>query len=348
MKEREYKIYTLSDPRDMQLRYVGITTKKLKYRLHQHIKKAENSKYTYHSLMWIRKLLKENITPVIELVEICNEENWKETEIYWIAQFKTWGFKLTNSVEGGRGNLNPSNETRKRMSKAQLDLPIEIKKKRMAAARKANVGRKHSTETMLKLIEANSISVDQYTLDGIFVKTYSSITIAAKILNTSISTISACCLGHRRSAGDYRWAQTGKSLVYNKKKNAIKGYYKRLVFQYDLNGNFINKHNSIKEAKNYNNLSTTSGIIACCQEKIRYSKGFIWTYEGKVPKIYIKEENNRKKIKTKQFTKEGIFIKEFKSIVDASKNTNIYATSIGACCNGKRKSAGGFKWRYAA
>ena len=35
----------------------------------------------------------------------------------------------------------------------------------------------------------------------------------------------------------------------------------------------------------------------------------------------------------------------FKSMRQAERETGIVATSISACCNGKRKSAGRFKWR---
>jgi len=35
----------------------------------------------------------------------------------------------------------------------------------------------------------------------------------------------------------------------------------------------------------------------------------------------------------------------FKSMRQAERETEIDATSISACCNGKRKSAGGYKWR---
>ena len=35
----------------------------------------------------------------------------------------------------------------------------------------------------------------------------------------------------------------------------------------------------------------------------------------------------------------------FKSMRQAERETGIDATSISACCNGKRKSAGGYKWR---
>jgi group I intron endonuclease len=45
-----------------------------------------------------------------------------------------------------------------------------------------------------------------------------------------------------------------------------------------------------------------------------------------------------------QLTKKGVFIKEWKSVTEAQKNLNI--KHIGCCCNGLRKTAGGFKWKY--
>ena len=38
-------------------------------------------------------------------------------------------------------------------------------------------------------------------------------------------------------------------------------------------------------------------------------------------------------------------LNEFESMHQAEQETGVFATSISACCNGKRKSAGGFKWR---
>lgn len=50
--------------------------------------------------------------------------------------------------------------------------------------------------------------------------------------------------------------------------------------------------------------------------------------------------------KVKQFTKEGVFIKEYNSVREAHKLTKTAYTSIRKCCNGEIKSAGGFKWQY--
>jgi len=48
-----------------------------------------------------------------------------------------------------------------------------------------------------------------------------------------------------------------------------------------------------------------------------------------------------------QFTKDGEFIAEYVSIMDAERKTGVHQSNISKCCNGKGyKSAGGFKWKY--
>lgn len=48
-----------------------------------------------------------------------------------------------------------------------------------------------------------------------------------------------------------------------------------------------------------------------------------------------------------QYTKNGIFVNRFDTIMDAQRNTSIINQSISACCSGKRKTAGGYIWKYA-
>ena len=47
-----------------------------------------------------------------------------------------------------------------------------------------------------------------------------------------------------------------------------------------------------------------------------------------------------------QFSKDGEFIAEYPSIMEASRQTGCYQSHICACCKGKRKSTGGFIWEY--
>ena len=47
-----------------------------------------------------------------------------------------------------------------------------------------------------------------------------------------------------------------------------------------------------------------------------------------------------------QYTKQGEFVAEYKSAREAKEKTGIDNGHIGACCLGKRNSAGGFLWEY--
>ena len=47
-----------------------------------------------------------------------------------------------------------------------------------------------------------------------------------------------------------------------------------------------------------------------------------------------------------QYTKSGEFITMYESAKDVEMKTGIKNNHIGTCCKGKRKSAGGYIWRY--
>ncbi len=50
--------------------------------------------------------------------------------------------------------------------------------------------------------------------------------------------------------------------------------------------------------------------------------------------------------KVLQYAKDGSLIKEFASLTDAQKETGVWYTHISACCFHKRKSAGGYIWKF--
>jgi hypothetical protein len=99
-------IYTLSDPRTNQVRYVGKTVNP-KQRKHNHSNIARDK--NTHKRNWINQLKKEGIKPVFEIIDEVTED-WKFWERYWIQQFKIWGFSLTNTTLGGEG-LETGNQT---------------------------------------------------------------------------------------------------------------------------------------------------------------------------------------------------------------------------------------------
>ena len=58
-------------------------------------------------------------------------------------------------------------------------------------------------------------------------------------------------------------------------------------------------------------------------------------------------ENNPRSKKVLQFAKDGTFLAEFSCTREAERKTNVQNAHISLCCNGKRKTAGGYVWKYA-
>lgn len=148
-------IYTLSDPNTGEIRYIGQTTSVLSKRLTDHIASARKGKNYLHN--WIKSV---NYSPIIELLE--DNAVWNESEIYWIEQFRQWGFRLVNSTKGGDGILGHkfTTESRLKMSKS-LSKPrkpltrnhkykISITKKGIATNKKYFIVLHNGTEILIK------------------------------------------------------------------------------------------------------------------------------------------------------------------------------------------------------
>ena len=117
--ENKTFIYTLSDPNTNEIRYVG-KSNDLKYRLKKHINESKNKRT--HKEKWINTLINEGLTPIIEILDIVNENEWSFYETYWISQFKTWGFELTNGTSGGEGSDGIKGKTHTKETKEKCKI----------------------------------------------------------------------------------------------------------------------------------------------------------------------------------------------------------------------------------
>ena len=111
-----YKIYTLSDPRTGDIRYVGITKMELKKRLNRHVSSARK-RAPYYVYAWIHKLLEQEKRPVIQLIETTDD---LYRERFWIQHYRNLGAPLTNLSDGCEGQIGMvrSEETRQKISAA--------------------------------------------------------------------------------------------------------------------------------------------------------------------------------------------------------------------------------------
>jgi hypothetical protein len=211
-------IYTLSDPTTKEIKYVGKTKSSLKYRLSQHIHESLIDTKT-HKKAWIKGLIMQDLLPVIEELEIIdNNDCWKKSEKYWIAQFKCWGFNLTNMTDGGDGNQNQvmsfesklkkalalkgkprSKEVKEKISKSHLGKKLSEETKQKI--RMYNLGKKQSEKTKQKRYK----SIYLVNFDGEIIKEYFSIQEAAIATNCSKGQISNVCRGRTKSACGLIW-----------------------------------------------------------------------------------------------------------------------------------------------
>lgn len=123
----KFLVYSLSDPRDNTVRYVGKSVNGLKRpRTHTYPSCLRKDK-TYKG-NWIRGLVNDGFKPEIDVLEeLDTPEETAEAEQFWIASLKFMGFRLTNLTDGGEGRVGY------KMSKEQRE-----------KLRLANLGNKHS------------------------------------------------------------------------------------------------------------------------------------------------------------------------------------------------------------
>lgn len=191
----------------------------------------------------------------------------------------------------------------------------------------------------LKKIE--KFHVLQLSIDGNTIREWDSISQASSELNIKKKLIKNACEGIINEAGGYYWKWKHGEISYSSKK----------IIQLDLNGNFIREWDSIKSIQKYFKSNTT--VLEVCRNQKHYntSMGYRWMYKEDYDKILdksiIDKEIKTKIIKVVQLDLNGNFIKEWNSIKEASRETDICDTDISRNCKKYTKRAGTYVWIYA-
>ena len=220
-------IYTLSDPITNVVKYVGKSINP-KDRFRCHIKDAKLKRRNNLSCNWIKSLLKKGLEPNMDIIDEIEGE-WEWLEIYWISQFKTWGFKLKNLTNGGDYNPMSNPVSRKKLSDKLKNVPKSQKHKDSISQSKLGIsihteeqkmkyskmnggvnnpmfGKKHKPDTLKKM----KLTVLQYTLDGEFIKEWSSAADIERETDMLARSINRCAKGDRATAYGYAWEYKNK------------------------------------------------------------------------------------------------------------------------------------------
>lgn len=186
--------------------------------------------------------------------------------------------------------------------------------------------------------------VYQYSLDGTFIKEYTTIQEASNELNCTEELIRNVCNGkeHCNTALGYFWSYellTPNDKIFDRFKE-IK------IKEFSKDGNLINIHKSLRylESIGYNRQS----IVGVCSGRNKTYMGKVWRYEQDNFETYNSKPNyhNDRTRKIIQFTMDGDLIRKWNSISDAYNSLCINKSSLSSCLLGKQKSAGGSKWEY--
>lgn len=124
--------------------------------------------------------------------------------------------------------------------------------------------------------------------------------------------------------------------------DGVTGYWDIPVYQYDLDGNFIQGYKSGADAKR------KTGILAinlCCNGGVKSAGGYIWSYEkhDKISKCI----RNYRTSKVYQYGLDGLYIASYDSILEASQITGTPYKKIIACLHSKTTPSrgGDFMWK---
>lgn len=259
-------IYSLTDPRDNQIRYIGQTRFSLNKRFKEHMRNCKYNITKNHNVYrWINELRDINLLPIIKIVEEIDNDLLNEREKYWVSYY---GNNLKNMTQGGDGIKFITIKS----------FSAEHRKKIGDSCR----GNKHYNYGK----SAHNIRpIYQFDLiNGCLLKEYESIKEAVQETGILQPSISFCLTGKRNCGGNYIWIYKN---VYDADNSIIDEKLKKVrehpsnqnrskpVVKIDINSNkIITIYDSIKEAARKNNTSDTAIHFACEKSKTHEHKNF--------------------------------------------------------------------------
>lgn len=191
---------------------------------------------------------------------------------------------------------------------------------------------------------ANAKPIIQFDLQGNEIARYGSAIEAAKAIgakNHGMIGVAARGFKGRITAYGFLWAyvKDNKKPAFRKQKTTAKK-----IYQFTLQGELVATFDRVTDAGK--SLGINPAAISRQMARNRPCMGFIFSFE---PKTYVLKENKqRTQIKpVDQFDSNGVFIKRFRSMWDAERETKVSQSKISMVCANLRPKAGGFIWRHA-
>ena len=196
MEEKKFCVYCHTAPDGK--RYIGITSRKPEKRWRHGKGYYENEHFTRA----INKYGWDSFQHII-LFEGLTREEASEKEKLLILKYETTNRdKGYNISKGGfGGGYSPSEETKQKIREAKKGKPCpEYQRKWLSTLNKGKI-----PTNLDEVHKKNMKPVNQYDMEGNYMATYPSITIAGEMCGIMGNTIGCCCRGLYKTAGGYIW-----------------------------------------------------------------------------------------------------------------------------------------------
>lgn len=251
-------IYLISDEIG-NIRYIGKSNNPRR-RLNQHI----NDSFNLHKYNWLQSIIKRGYFPKIEVIDEVPIDEWEFWEVYWISQFKTWGFNLLNVSKGGSDMSYVITEKSKvKMRKSKLG--IKLSEEHKAKIAKGVEEKAKSTPNYNKCYD-KSIFLNKEELHQKYIIENLSMPETALYFNVSETTLF-------RNLKEFDIVKDDKLWRHQCAKNK-----RKTVLQYTKSNEFIREWESVDEAVRQLNLNR-GNVAAAARGVAKSAGGFIWKYK---------------------------------------------------------------------
>lgn len=152
-------IYTLTDPRTGEIRYIGkANNPQTRFRVHTSPRRYQ--KDTYYVSRWICALAKAGFKPYLNVLEMVHMSVWREKEKEWITHYRRLGNKLTNIAPGGIGPLSGTPWTVKR----RQEMSRRLKGRKLDTVWKQRISDAHKGKSSGPLSDAHKVAISRGNL----------------------------------------------------------------------------------------------------------------------------------------------------------------------------------------
>ena len=269
--------------------YIGQTTQTLQERISQHNSHAYGHQYNYHFHNAIRKYGAEDFTYEIIEDDIESIQTLNEREKYWIAYYDSY-YNGYNSTLGGEGCARRDDELVGKLFREGYTTKeiCEITGYSRGTVYKSYCANSLTEENYERKNEQTrercSRTVEQYSLDGQYIKTWRSATECGKELGSQ-GLISAICRQEESMLSAYgflfKYEDDSRDIsewVARLKSKKDSGRPKKEIEQYDSDNNLVCTYESASAAATALGKKDKSNICAAARKGVK-AYGYYWKYK---------------------------------------------------------------------